>query len=100
RTGGCAALTWVFAGTLGVRGTDLIDLPQLARYVATWLPGLLKVVAVVGILGVALSVAAWRAAAGREREAIGALWLATICSAPLVLLVVEVGEPPRNYLAQ
>jgi hypothetical protein len=98
--GWCAALTWVFAGTLGVRGTDLIDLPQLGQYVSTWLPGLLKVVALVGIVGVALSIAAWRSAAGREREAIGDLWLATICSAPLVLLVVEVGEPPRNYLAQ
>ena len=96
----CAALTVVFAGTLEVRGTDLIDPAQLGQYVATWLPGLLKVVAVIGIVGVAFSLAAWRAAVDRERSAIGDLWLATICGAPLVLLVVEVGEPPRNYLAQ
>ena len=96
----CVALTWVFAGTLETRGTDLVDPAQLGRYVSTWLPGLLKVVAAIGVVGVVLSVAAWRSAAGREREAIGDLWLATICSAPLVLLVIEVGEPPRNYLAQ
>ncbi|MFL5727390.1 MAG: hypothetical protein ACJ77F_13730 [Chloroflexota bacterium] len=97
----CAALTWVFAGTLEVRGTDLIDPAQLGRYAATWLPGLLKVVALIGIVGVLLSLGAWRTATGaRERHAIGDLWLATICSVPLVLLVVEVGEPPRNYLAQ
>ncbi len=96
----CAALTWVFAGTLGVRGTDVIDLPQLGRYAATWLPGALKLVAAVGAAGVILSVAAWWSASGRGRSAITDLWLATICSAPLVLLVVEVGEPPRNYLAQ
>ncbi len=96
----CAALTWVFAGTLGVRGTDVIDLPQLTRYAATWLPGALKLVAAVGLVGVLLSLAAWRAAQGRGRSAITDLWLAMICSAPIVLLVIEVGEPPRNYLAQ
>ena len=94
------ALTWVFAGTLQTRGTDLVDPAQLGRYVSTWLPGLLKVVVAVGAVGVVLSIAAWRSGAGREREAMGDLWLATICSAPLVLLVIEVGEPPRNYLAQ
>jgi hypothetical protein len=49
---------------------------------------------------VVLSAFAWRSASGAARHAIADLWLATICSAPLVLLVVEVGEPPRNYLAQ
>lgn len=96
----CAALTWVFAGTLDVRGTDVIDPAQLARYAATWLPGALKLVALAGAVGVALSLFAWRAAGATARRAIADLWLATICSAPLVLLVVEVGEPPRNYLAQ
>ena len=96
----CAALLWVFAGTLGVRGTDVIDVAQLSRYAATWLPGALKLVAGAGALGVVLSIAAWRQGRGEPRSAIVDLWLATICSAPLVLLVVEVGEPPRNYLAQ
>ena len=96
----CAALTWVFAGTLGVRGTDVIDTAQLARYAATWLPGALKLVAGAGAVGVVLSLVAWRSTSGAAHTAITDLWLATICSAPLVLLVVEVGEPPRNYLAQ
>jgi hypothetical protein len=90
----------VFAGTLGVRGTDVIDIAQLTRYAATWLPGALKLVAAAGAMGVILSIFAWRAASGRARWAIADLWLATVCSAPLVLLVIEVGEPPRNYLAQ
>jgi hypothetical protein len=98
----CAALTLVFAGTLEIRGTDVIDPRQINQYVATWLPGLLKVAAAIGAVGVALSVGAWRAAnrEGRTRSVIVELWLAAICSAPLVLLVIEVGEPPRNYLAQ
>lgn len=99
-TAWCLALTWVFAKELGVRGTALFDVPQLVRYAATWLPGVLRIVAACGALGVVLSVAAWRAAHGRARIAIGQYWLATICSAPLVLLVADVGEPPRNYLAQ
>lgn len=96
----CAAQAWLFAGTLEVRGTDVIDPAQLARYAATWLPGALKLVAAVGLAGVLLSLVAWRSAAGRSRSAITDLWLATVCSAPLVVLVVEVGEPPRNYFAQ
>jgi hypothetical protein len=96
----CAGLTLVFAGTLALRNTDLIDTGQLGQYVRVWLPGALKLVAVFGAAGVVLSLAAWRSAAVGGRSAIADLWLATICSAPLVLLVIEVGEPPRNYLAQ
>lgn len=96
----CAALLWVFAATLELRGTDVIDTAQLARYAAVWLPGALKLVAAVGAAGVILSLFASRSVSGRSRSAIADLWLATICSAPLVLLVIEVGEPPRNYFAQ
>jgi hypothetical protein len=96
----CAALLGVFAGTLELRGTDVIDTAQLARYAAMWLPGALMLVAAVGAAGVILSVFAWRSASGESRSATAYLWLATICSAPLVILVIEVGEPPRNYFAQ
>jgi hypothetical protein len=96
----CIALLGVFAATLETRGTALLDLAQIGRYAATWLPGALKLVAMAGALGVVLSIAAWRAAGTRARTALTELWLATICSLPLVLLVIEVGEPPRNYLAQ
>jgi 4-amino-4-deoxy-L-arabinose transferase-like glycosyltransferase len=96
----CIALLAVFAGTLEGRGTDLLDPVQIGRYASTWLPGALKVVAGIGAIGVLLSLAAWRAADPPARSALTELWLATICSLPLVLLVVGVGEPPRNYLAQ
>ncbi len=96
----CVALLGVFAGALESRGTALLDPTQIARYAATWLPGALKLVAGAGAVGVVLSIAAWRAAGHRGRTALTELWLATICSLPLVLLVVEVGEPPRNCLAQ
>ncbi|HXI80490.1 MAG TPA: glycosyltransferase family 39 protein [Verrucomicrobiae bacterium] len=96
----CATLLVVFARELGVRGSHVIDLPQVAHYVATWLPGVLKLAAAAGGIGVVMSIMAWRSARGGGRSAIGDLWLATICALPLVLLVVDVGEPPRNYLAQ
>jgi 4-amino-4-deoxy-L-arabinose transferase-like glycosyltransferase len=95
----CVGLLIVFARELGVRGTQIVDLRQIAEYAVTWLPGPLKLAAAVGAIGVGLSVGAWRTARGGERSAISDLWLATICAAPLVLLVIDVGEPPRNYLA-
>ena len=96
----CAGLFVVFARELGIRGTQILDVRQIALYSTTWLPGVLKVAAAVGAVGAALSIWAWRSAPAATRSAIGDLWLATICGAPLILLVVEVGEPPRNYIAQ
>ncbi len=96
----CVGLLVIFARELGVRATQLVDVRQIGLYAATWLPGVLKLAAVAGAAGVLLSIPAWRAASGRRRAALGDLWLATLCGAPLVLLVIEVGEPPRNYVAQ
>ncbi len=96
----CIALLAVFAGTLEARGTALLDLVQVGRYAATWLPGSLKLVAGAGAVGVLLSIAAWRAAEAPARIALTDMWLATVCSLPLIHLVVSVGEPPRNYFAQ
>ena len=92
------ALTLVFMGTLTTRGTGLIDLPQIARYVREWYPVL--VTSGIGAVGLVLSIVARRDPALGRREAIEDLWLATICGLPLVILVVGVGEAPRNYLAQ
>lgn len=92
------AMTLLFTGTLRSRGTLLIDIPQIARYVREWYPYL--VTSALGAVGLALSVLAWRDADPARREAIEDLWLATICGLPLVILVIGVGEAPRNYLAQ
>jgi hypothetical protein len=96
----CIATLAVFAGTLEARGTALLDVVQIGRYAATWLPGALKLVAGAGAAGVLLSIAAWRAADRPARIALTELWLVTVCSLPLVHLVIGVGEPPRNYFAQ
>jgi hypothetical protein len=54
-----------------------------------------------GGLGVLLAlVALFRLRDAAQRQAILDLVVASVCAAPLVLLVVAVGEPPRNYLAQ
>ncbi len=91
-------LTLVFTGTLAGRGTALIDLPQIARYVREWYP--ILVTSGIGAVGLLLSIVARRDAALGRREALEDLWLATVCGLPLVILVIGVGEAPRNYLAQ
>jgi hypothetical protein len=91
-------MTRLFTGTLGSRGTALIDIPQIVGYIRQWYPYL--VTTAIGAVGLVLSILAWRAADRARREAIEDVWLASICGLPLVILVVGVGEPPRNYLAQ
>ena len=91
-------LTLVFTGTLTTRGTALIDVPQIVRYVREWYP--ILVTSAIGAVGLVLAIVARRDPALGRREAIEDLWLATICGLPLVILVVGVGEAPRNYLAQ
>ncbi len=92
------SLTLLFARTLTTRGTALIDLQQIAGYVRAWYPYL--VTTAIGAVGLALSLLPMRSADRGPRDAYEDLWLATICGLPLVILVIGVGEPPRNYLAQ
>lgn len=90
-----------FARNPELKGVGLVMPSQYGLYFRAWLPTLvLKVLAAVLGLGVVLAfVARWRMA-GRPAAWFDALVLALLCSAPLVMLVVAVGEPPRNYLAQ
>lgn len=92
------SLTLVFLGTLQTRATALIDLPQIVGYLREWYP--ILITSAIGAVGLLLSLFAWRTAEPREREAHEDLWLATICGLPLIILVIGVGEAPRNYLAQ
>ena len=91
-------LTLVFTGTLTTRGTGLIDFTQIARYLREWYP--ILVTSGIGAVGLVLSIVARRDPALGRREALEDLWLATICGLPLVILVIGVGEAPRNYVAQ
>jgi hypothetical protein len=93
------ALTVFFNHNGELKGNGLFQPGQYALYLRTWLPQLLPVV-VFGAVGVVLSLLARRQASPSARDAIDALLMAVLCSAPLILLVIAVGEPPRNYLAQ
>ncbi len=92
------ALTLVFTGVLRTRTTGLVDLAQIARYIELWWA--FHLTAAIGAVGLVLSILAWPHLDKGRREAAEDLWLATICGLPLVILVVGVGEGPRNYLAQ
>ena len=92
------ALAVFFERNPELKGNGLFQPRQWTTYLEAWLPELRGAV-LFGIAGVALSVAGW-AAGAVVRSGTAFLVLATLCAAPLVLLVVAVGEPPRNYLAQ
>ena len=92
-------LTYVFARTSRLSGTSFLGLQQLQLYAATWFNAL-WIVAIFGLSGVALAIVALivdpnLGAARGIRDYL----IATICGIPLLLLVISVGEPPRNYLA-
>lgn len=93
------AMTYAFAKTARLTGTTFLGIDQLRLYAETWF-GAFRSVAVFGIAGIVFAVVAlWvdRGIAGADT--IRDLLIATICGIPLVLLVIAVGEPPRNYLA-
>jgi hypothetical protein len=94
-----AALTIFFDRNSELKGNGLFQPGQYALYITTWLPQLVLVV-LFGAVGVVLGLIARQRSSGAEREGLDAMLMATLCSAPLVLLVIAVGEPPRNYLAQ
>ena len=92
------ALAVFFDRNSELKGNGLFQPRQYAAYLGAWLPELRELV-LFGIVGVLLALVAW-ARSGPMREGIALLVLTALCSAPLVLLVIAVGEPPRNYLAQ
>jgi hypothetical protein len=98
--GWAALLTVVLLRTGRLTGTGGLAPAQLALYARTWFGPL--AVAIVAVLGLAaLGVAAAVLDRGRVRRGpVLDLLIATISGLPLVLLVVAVGEPPRNYLAE
>jgi 4-amino-4-deoxy-L-arabinose transferase-like glycosyltransferase len=93
------ALTLFFGRQQELRGAGLFQPRQYALWLQAWLPALWPIVAM-GVAGTVLAVLAWKGADVRYRAGLGALFLATVCGAPLVLLVIALGEPPRNLLAQ
>ncbi len=91
----------VFGRTARLKGAPLIDLDQFSLYAHQWLIGPLGLAAAFALVGIALAVGARRAARGTSPgHGIDDAAVATIAGLPLILLVIGVGEPPRNYLAQ
>ena len=94
-----AALTAVFARTGRLTGTTFLGLEQLQLYANTWFDAL-RAVAIFGGVGVVMAVISLNMdRTSAAAEGIRDMVIATICGVPLVLLVISVGEPPRNYLA-
>jgi hypothetical protein len=95
-----ALLTIVFLRTSRLSGTSGLSPTQLILYVRTWF-GALSIVLAVGAVGAVLALIA--AFVDRRRLPTGPvtdLVVAIVAGIPLVLLVIAVGEPPRNYLAE
>jgi len=93
-------LTAVFLKNARLTGTGGLAPAQLALYARTWFGPLAILLLVVMAAAVLAVVVAWLDPARVRRRPVADLAIATICGLPLVLLVIAVGEPPRNYLAQ
>ena len=99
------ALAWVLAQTLffsrtkELREGGLFDSDQMVFYLGRWVDQLRPLLAIGGI-GATLDLGARIVRRRRPDPAIDDLWLALLCSAPFLLLVVGVGELPRHYVAQ
>jgi 4-amino-4-deoxy-L-arabinose transferase-like glycosyltransferase len=95
-----AAQLFAYSKAARLKGGPILTPDQLDLYADTWLKPY-WVGALLAAIGLALSlvalVAYWRR---RERQPMIDLIIAGICGASLIIFVVGVGEPPRNYLAQ
>jgi hypothetical protein len=95
-----AAQLFAYSKAARLKGGPIVTPQQLDLYADTWIKpywfGFLP-----AAIGLALSLVAlvgyWNR---RERQPMIDLIIAGICGASLVIFVVGVGEPPRNYLAQ
>lgn len=94
------ALTVFFDRVPDLKGNGLFRLDQYALYARTWLPLPQMPFLLAAVVGAALSVPARRSATPEQRQGFDALYVTLVCGLPLVLLVIAVGEPPRNYVAQ
>ena len=95
-----AAQLYAYSKTARLKGGPILTPQQLDLYADTWIKPYWFAVLPAAI-GLALSLVALAAYWRRpQRQPMVDLIIAGICGAPLVIFVVGVGEPPRNYLAQ
>jgi len=93
------ALGIFFDRARNLRGLSLVDPGQLAFYARTWLPQMGPLLAIGGI-GALIDLGSRIAARRRPGPAVDELWLAQLCTLPLVPLVAAVGDVPRHLVAQ
>ncbi|HZC31799.1 MAG TPA: hypothetical protein VE640_00780, partial [Candidatus Bathyarchaeia archaeon] len=94
------ALTISFDRNPALRGSSLFSLAQWRAYAAAWLTPV-TVAAAAYCLGAGVALVAAVRRGLRDRwPAVGDLAMGAWCGIPLVLLVIGVGEPPRNYIAE
>ena len=100
------ALAWAgawlffFSRISRLKGASIVDPAQLAYNLRQWLVDL-GPIGLVAVSGLVLALILVRVDRGsREYRGVVNNLVATICGAPLVLMVIAVGEPPRNYIAQ
>lgn len=98
--GWSVAFLFFFSRISRLAGASLFQAAQFRFYFETWALDLAPV-ALFCASGLVLAILLL-ASDGRAREHRGVVnaLVATICGAPLVLMVIAVGEPPRNYIAQ
>ena len=82
-----------------LHGIPMFQLAQYRLYLHTWAFELVPILLFSGV-GTVLAVPLLLARAGRGRLGLVNAVVATVCGLPLVLMVIAVGEPPRNYIAQ
>ena len=95
-----AAFSAFFARNPELKGVGLISPGQYRLYIETWLPNVGLPLVAVTVVGVVAGFVARQRLRARAAAWFDAAVLSLVCSAPLILLVIAVGEPPRNYLAQ
>ena len=106
--GWTAALAWAamflvfFSRISRLQGRSIFQLSQLRLNLGMWAFELVPVGLFIAV-GLVLAIALLARSDGlreRERRAVTDALVASICGAPLVLMVMAVGEPPRDYIAQ
>ena len=105
-TAAWAVVLLVFFARTGTSSTEPFLTPsQIIRYIRTWIGDIGPLVAVAGtgaLVALAVRIANLRARRPSITfdEGVDELIIGLICGLPLVLLVINIGELPRHYIAQ
>ena len=91
---------WFFSRISRLKGAPIYQLTQWKLYLGEWKLELVPIGLFIALGLVLALVMLWRDRGAREHRGVVNALVASICGLPLVIMVVQVGEPPRNYIAQ